>query len=114
MTGDGLDAVVRRAISGDGAAAASIAAASEASEDATVLTVAALLGARPSRLHRAAVLALSRRDRQMVAIASAHLIGDADLVDALARDHLVDFPDAYVVAWIASGAVKPPADGGPH
>jgi hypothetical protein len=50
----------------------------------------------------------------MVAIASAHMGGDADLVDALARDHLVDFPDSYVVAWIASGAVIPAADGEPH
>jgi hypothetical protein len=114
MTGDGLDALVRRAVGGDADAAASIAAGSDVSADATVLTVAALLGSLPSRLDRAALLALSRRDRQMVAIASAHLGGDADLVDALARDHLVDFPDSYVVAWIASGAVIPAADGEPH
>jgi hypothetical protein len=40
----------------------------------------------------------------MVAIARARLTGDVDLVDALARDHLVDYPDSYVVAWIASDA----------
>ena len=45
------------------------------------------------------------RDRQVVEIARAHLRGDADLVDALARDHLVDHPDSLVVAWIASDAV---------
>jgi hypothetical protein len=30
--------------------------------------------------------------------------GDRDLVDALARDHLTDFPGSYLVAWVASGA----------
>ena len=29
---------------------------------------------------------------------------NGELVDALARDHLVDFPGSYVVAWVASGA----------
>jgi hypothetical protein len=36
-----------------------------------------------------------------VAIAIAHQRGDGDLVDALARDHLVDHPDSVLVAWIA-------------
>ena len=46
----------------------------------------------------------TREDRQLVAIARAHLAGDRELVDALARDHLVDFPGSYLVAWVASGA----------
>jgi hypothetical protein len=37
-----------------------------------------------------------------VAIATAHLRGERDLVDALARDHLVDHPDNVLVAWIAA------------
>ena len=37
-----------------------------------------------------------------MAIASAHLAGDRDRVDALARDHLVDYPDSILVAWIAA------------
>jgi hypothetical protein len=36
-----------------------------------------------------------------VAIATAHLRGERELVDALARDHLVDHPDNVLVAWIA-------------
>ncbi len=36
-----------------------------------------------------------------MAIAIAHRRGDRDLVDALARDHLVDHPDSVLVAWIA-------------
>jgi hypothetical protein len=42
----------------------------------------------------------------VVEIARAHLDGNSELVDALARDHLVDFPDSLIVAWIASDAVE--------
>jgi hypothetical protein len=58
------------------------------------------------------VSAATTRDRQVVAIADAHLAGDADRVDALARDHLVDHPDSILVAWIA--AAGPPAPAGPQ
>jgi hypothetical protein len=57
-------------------------------------------------LARAAGIARTTRDRQLVAIASAHLRGDRELVDALARDHLVDHPGSVLVAWIA-GASRP-------
>jgi hypothetical protein len=114
MTGDGLDVMVRRAICGDLDAVAGIVMASDTSEDVTVVTVAALLESRPARLQRAALLAQSRRDRQMVAIAFAHVDGDSDLVQALACDHLADFPDGYVVGWIASGATVPGTNGGPR
>jgi len=40
-----------------------------------------------------------------VVIARAHVGGNRDLVDALARDHLADFPGSYLVAWVASGAL---------
>jgi hypothetical protein len=40
----------------------------------------------------------------VVAVARAHLDGNSQLVDALARDHLVDYPDSLIVAWIASDA----------
>ena len=40
-----------------------------------------------------------------MAITRAHLGGNRDLVDALARDHLVEYPDSLIVAWIASDAV---------
>ena len=57
------------------------------------------------RLDLSRIDAATSRDRQLVAIARAHLDGDGDLVDALARDHLVDYPDSLIVAWIASDAV---------
>jgi hypothetical protein len=49
-------------------------------------------------------MAATTRDRQLVAIAAAHLHGQRDLVDALARDHLVDHPDSVLVAWIAGAS----------
>jgi hypothetical protein len=57
---------------------------------------------RPDLLVRAAELATSTRDRQLVAIAAAHLQGDDDRALLLARDHLADHPDAVLVAHIAA------------
>ena len=56
-------------------------------------------------------MAATTRDRQLVAIATAHLRGERDLVDALARDHLVDHPDNVLVAWIAGASHRTTA---PH
>jgi hypothetical protein len=51
--------------------------------------------------------ARTTRDRQLVAIAAAHLDGDADLFGALVRDHLVDHPDSHLAAWIATQQAGP-------
>ena len=56
-------------------------------------------------------MAATTRDRQVVAIAAAHLRGERDLVDALAREHLVDHPDNVLVAWIAGASHAPPTTG---
>ena len=66
--------------------------------------MAALLEGRPERIGKALAFATTSRDRQMIAIAAAHLRGDHQLVDALARDHLADHPDSFMVAWIAADA----------
>ena len=81
-----------------------IAAQADTTDHAGVVTMAALLERPPAWIDRAAALAMTSRDRQVVAIAGAHLREDRDLVDALARDHLVDHPDSLIVAWIASDA----------
>lgn len=73
-------------------------------DDPAVWVVGGVLEGDPARLDRAWELATSRRDRQLVSIARARVEGDDDLVRALARDHLVDFPDSLLVAWLASGA----------
>jgi hypothetical protein len=71
--------------------------------DPIALLAAALANpAATDLLTRAADLAVTLRDRQAVAIATAHVQGHADLVDALARDHLADHPDDALVRWIAA------------
>ena len=73
------------------------------SRDPAVLVAAALVApGRPDLLERAAAAATGIRDRQMVAVATAHLRGDDDRTLLLARDHLVDHPDSLLVAHIAS------------
>ena len=57
-------------------------------------------GPRPS--------AATTRDRQLVAIAAAHLAGDAGRVEDLARDHLADHPDSVLVAWITAAHPSTP------
>jgi hypothetical protein len=95
--------LLRRLVVGDDAAIAAIIEASRTSDDPLILVAAALF-ARPDGdglLVRAQAIAATTRDRQLVAIAIAHRRGDRELVDALARDHLVDHPDNVLVAWIA-------------
>jgi hypothetical protein len=99
---DSDDTLVRRAIGGDPKAGGRILAQADATNSAVVVTMAALLERLPNRLDRARDVAATSRDRQVVEIARAYLDGKADLVDALARDHLVDYPDSLIVAWIAS------------
>ena len=92
---------------GDAAAIDAIVAASRTSDEPIVLVAAALFATDGAHLvARAAAIAATTRDRQLVAIAGAHLRGEHELVDALARDHLVDHPDNVLVAWIA-GASRP-------
>jgi hypothetical protein len=94
--------LLRRLVVGDDAAVAAIVDASRTSDDPAILVAAALFGPdADGLLARAEGIAATTRDRQIVAIATAHRRGDRDLVDALARDHLVDHPDSVLVAWIA-------------
>ena len=65
--------------------------------------VAGLVADDPEpHLRAAAALARTTRDRQLVAICTAHLDGDADRLAVLVRDHLVDHPDSLLAAWVAS------------
>jgi hypothetical protein len=99
-----VELVMRRAIGGDARAVAWVTDAAGASGHPALLALAGILEGRRERLGEALDSARSTRDRQIVAIADAHLRGEHDLVDALARDHLVDHPDSVLVAWIAAGA----------
>ena len=102
------DLLIRQLIGGDQGAAARITDLAGTSDEPIVLVAAALIDpTTPNLLVRAMTLSSSTRDRQLTAIAAAHLDGDADRVDALARDHLADHPDSFLVAWIAAISAHP-------
>ena len=97
--------LIHRLALGDDAATTAIVEASRTSDDPMILVVAALFAADGAGLlTRAGDMAATTRERQVVAIAAAHLRGERELVDALARDHLVDHPDNVLVAWIAGAS----------
>lgn len=88
------------------AAIAEIVERAATSDDVTTMVAAALFAEsdREPLMARAAALASTSKDRQLVEIATAHLAGDAARVDDLARDHLSDHPDSVLVAWITSAS----------
>jgi hypothetical protein len=107
MTQADTDKLIRQLIGGDAAAIPDLVDWARTSDEPIQLVAAALIDPpSPDLLARANRLAATTRDRQLVAIAAAHLGGDSDRVDALAREHLVDYPDSILVAWIA-GAAQP-------
>lgn len=108
MTPADTDTLIRQVIGGYAEATARLVDQARSSDEPRLLVAAALLGPAGELLARAALVAVNTRDRQLVAIAAAHLAGDVDQVDALARDHLVDYPDSILVAWIA--AACPPQE----
>ena len=97
--------LIHQLVVGDAAAIATIVEASRTSDDPMILVAAALFALDGDDLMaRAGGMAATTRDRQLVAIATAHRRGERELVDALARDHLVDHPDNVLVAWIAAAS----------
>jgi hypothetical protein len=93
------------AVGGD-AAIAEIIERAHTSDDVTTVVAAAMFAPADSNelMERAASLATTTRDRQLVAVAIAHLEGNAGRVEDLAKDHLVDHPDSVLVAWITSAS----------
>ena len=74
----------------------------------TTLVAAALFAPSPTDLlARAATLARSTTHRQLVAIASAYVAGDADRVRVLASDHTSEHPGGVLVAWMTETATAP-------
>ena len=97
--------LLHRLLAGDDAAVGAIVEAARGGDDPSVLAAAALfVPDGDALLARAAASATTTRDRQLVAIATAHHRGERQLVDALAREHLVDHPDSVLVAWIADAS----------
>jgi hypothetical protein len=101
-----IEVLLLRLIGGDATAPGEILERARTNDSPTLLVAAALVTDQPTEpagfLARAAKHAATTRDRQLVAIATAHLDDDPDLLDALVRDHLSDHPDNILAAWIAS------------
>lgn len=109
MTAD-PDNVIHQLVVGGDATVAEIIDRAHTTADVTTIVAAALFAPAPDDLlDRAAAVATTTRDRQLVAIAVAHVAGDTDRVDALARDHLVDHPDNVLVAWMTANTYPQPS-----
>lgn len=101
------DWLIRRLIAGDPTAIDALTESSVTSDDPAVLVAAALVApAWSALLDRAAASAVDTRDRQLVAVADAHLRGDTDRALLLARDHLADHPGSLLVAHIAAASAR--------
>lgn len=95
-------------------AASALAVLDPGSSGVDVLAAAALVAGRgpgsgpaPSDLlAKADAIAVTSRERQLVALARARLHGEADRLDALLREHLLDHPDSPVAARIAADAAR--------
>lgn len=103
MPAESENVIHQLAVGGD-AAIAEVIERARTSDDVTTVVAAALFApdANNVLMERAAMLATTTRDRQLVTIAIAHLQGNAERVDDLARDHLADHPDSVLVAWITA------------
>ena len=99
-----IEVLLRRLIGGDDTAPAEILDLAETNDSPGLLVAAALVADRAAAVPRPGprTAPSTTRDRQLVALATAHLNDDADLLDALARDHLSDHPDSVLAAWIAA------------
>jgi hypothetical protein len=98
-----IEILIHRLIGGDDTAPAEILDRAQTDDSPGLLVAAALVADEPQAyLARAATSAATTRDRQLVALATAHVKDDAELLDALVRDHLSDHPDSVLAAWIAA------------
>ncbi len=101
------DHLIRSLIADDATAIDLLVARSATSADPTVLVAAALVVPQwRDVLDRALAAAADGRDRQLVAIATAHLQGDPDRALLLARDHLAAHPDSLLAAHIATASTR--------
>jgi|SRR3954451_7977572 hypothetical protein len=101
------DRLIRRLIADDPTAIGALVERANTSDDPAVLVAAALVAPSWSALlDRAGAAAVNTRDRQLVAVAAAHLRGDTDRALLLARDHLADHPDSLLAAHIAAASAR--------
>ena len=103
-----IDTLLRRLTGGDPTAADHVRDLARTT-DVPALLVAAAFMTRQSQefLGRALRSAVTTRDRQLIAVTTAHLNGDTELLDVLVREHLSDFPDNILAVWIAAENARP-------
>lgn len=107
MDTTGSEQLIRRLIAGDATVIGVLLERAGTSDDPGLLVAAALVvPSWQALLGRAAASAEGARDRQVVAVAAAHLRGDAERALLLARDHLADHPDSLLVAHIAAASAR--------
>ena len=100
---DDLHPLIRRLIAGDDQARAPLQAGAAPAAAPPGRGAPARPGPGAARRGaRGPAAATTTRDRQLVAVAAAHLAGDEDRLDALVRDHLADHPGSLLAAWIAA------------
>ncbi|PKH40888.1 hypothetical protein SAMN05192575_1115 [Nocardioides alpinus] len=107
MPDDNTD-LLRRLIGDHPDAPADVVQRAASSTSTPLLVAAALLTGDLDLLGRAARHAGTTRDRQLVAVADAHLHGNAELLHVLVRDHLSEHPDHLLAAWIAGRPLPAP------
>jgi hypothetical protein len=105
---DNEPAPLSRLIGSHPDAPAEVLALAATSTSTPLLVAAAILTGDLHHLARATTQATSTRDRQLVAVADAHLRGKANLFHVLVRDHLSEHPDNLLAAWIAGRAIPIP------
>jgi hypothetical protein len=99
---DDLDSLLlRRLIGGYPEAATQLLERASKSTSTSLMVAAGLISRDAALLNQAAQHAATTRDRQVVALADACLRGDSDLLDVLVREHLAEYPDNVLAAWIA-------------
>jgi hypothetical protein len=93
--------LLHRLVGGDPDASTAVLAQAETTDSASILVAAAMLTREAHHLDRATEVAIGVRERQLVVLADTYLRGNADLLDVLVRDHLAEYPDHLLAAWIA-------------
>jgi len=105
---DNTTLLLHRLLGGDHLAPAKVVDQATTSVSPSLLVAAALIDDEPALLVRAGEHAKTTRERQLVALAEAHLRGDADLLAVLVQEHLSEHPDNLLAAWIAGRELRHP------
>ena len=102
--GPTVHAAIARLIGGDPLAIDLLRSAMRAHRDDAEIhaALAAVVEDPEAALSLAQERAITRRERQFVAIVAEHRLGDHGRCRLLARQHLAEFPDDVLISWLSS------------